>query len=222
MLKKLWILIITGGIIMSMSGCSGSDQSAAYKDYVKKLNSKVTAVMHTNMGDITIALFPDKAPKTVANFIGLAKKGYYNDVIFHRVISDFMIQSGDPTGKGTGGTSIYGGYFEDEFTSDLFNFRGALSMANTGNAGTNSSQFFIVQNKSLGSQWVSAMKKAGYPDDVIKVYEENGGTPYLDQKHTVFGYVTAGMDVVDKIATAKTVNDRPVSEIKITSIDITE
>lgn len=103
------------------------------------------AVMHTNMGDITIRLYPEVAPKTVENFVTHAKNGYYNGVIFHRVIKDFMIQGGDPNGTGMGGVSIYGEKFEDECSRELHNFRGALSMANAG-PNTNGSQFFIVQN----------------------------------------------------------------------------
>lgn len=90
------------------------------------------AVIKTNRGDITVQLFPEQAPKTVENFVELAKKGYYDGVIFHRVIPDFMIQGGDPTGTGMGGESIYGEAFEDEFSRDVFNLRGALSMANAG------------------------------------------------------------------------------------------
>ena len=103
------------------------------------------AVMHTNMGDIKIKLFPEKAPKTVENFVTHSKNGYYNGLKFHRVINDFMIQGGDPRGNGTGGESIWGGSFKDEFDPELHNLRGALSMANSG-PNTNGSQFFIVHN----------------------------------------------------------------------------
>ena len=103
------------------------------------------AIMHTNMGDISIRLFPEAAPKTVNNFITHAKNGYYDGLIFHRVIKDFMIQGGDPKGDGTGGESIYeGGKFEDEFNKKLMNLRGSLAMANSG-VNTNGSQFFINQ-----------------------------------------------------------------------------
>ena len=109
---------------------------------------KADAAIKTNLGTIKVALFPQYAPKAVENFVSLAKKGYYDGVIFHRVIADFMIQTGDPTGTGMGGKSIYGKEFEDEFSQELFNVRGALSMANAG-PNTNGSQFFIVQNKKL-------------------------------------------------------------------------
>jgi peptidyl-prolyl cis-trans isomerase len=114
------------------------------------------AIMHTNMGDITIQLYPEVAPKTVENFVTLAKKGYYNGLIFHRVIKDFMIQGGDPTGTGAGGESIYGAKFEDECSQELHNFRGALSMANAG-PNTNGSQFFIVQNSQAPTQDINAL-----------------------------------------------------------------
>ena len=103
------------------------------------------AIMHTSMGDIKIRFFPEGAPKAVENFTTHAKNGYYNGVIFHRVINDFMIQSGDPEGTGRGGESIWGGKFEDEFDGKLLNLRGSLAMANAG-PGTNGSQFFINQS----------------------------------------------------------------------------
>ena len=109
----------------------------------KPLAGEVVAVMHTTMGDISIRLFKDKVERTVTNFVELSKKGYYDGLIFHRVIKDFMIQGGDPTGTGCGGESIYGEKFEDEFDPELHNIKGALSMANAG-PNTNGSQFFIV------------------------------------------------------------------------------
>lgn len=182
----------------------------------------VEAVMHTNKGAITLALFPELAPKAVENFIGLARENYYNGIIFHRVISDFMIQGGDPTGTGMGGESIWGEQFEDEFTSSLFNIRGALSMANSG-PNTNGSQFFIVTASNVPNQMIEQMEGAGYPEEIIEAYKEKGGTPWLDQRHTVFGHVVEGMDIVDAIDTAETnPSDRPVEDIVIESIDIKE
>ncbi len=178
------------------------------------------AVMHTTMGDIKIVFFPEQAPKTVENFLKHAQDGYYDGVIFHRVIKDFMIQGGDPTGTGRGGESIYGSSFEDEFSLDLWNFRGALSMANAG-PNTNGSQFFIVQAPSVSSDLLSQMKQVGFPQKVIDKYAEIGGTPWLDGKHTVFGFVYEGMDVVDAISEVKVgAADKPVEDVKIESIDV--
>jgi cyclophilin family peptidyl-prolyl cis-trans isomerase len=150
-----------------------------------------TAVLHTNNGDITIELFDEDAPKTVENFTKLAADKFYDGVIFHRVIKDFMIQGGDPTGTGRGGP----GYtFEDEFNDHKI-VRGALAMANAG-PNTNGSQFFIVTTDAA---------------------------PWLDGKHTVFGQVVDGMDVVDKIEASDTDrNDRPAQDVVIERVDLPE
>ena len=182
------------------------------------------AVMHTNMGDIKIKLFPKKAPKTVENFVTHSKNGYYNGLKFHRVINDFMIQGGDPRGNGTGGESIWGGSFSDEFDPELHNLRGALSMANSG-PDTNGSQFFIVQAREVPANMLEQMRDLednGFPADITAAYEALGGTPWLDFRHTVFGQVTEGMDVVDAIAAVETVNDVPRSDVIIESIEVTE
>ena len=145
--------------------------------------------MQTNHGSIEIELFDDAAPKTVQNFVKLAKDGFYDGVIFHRVIQDFMIQGGDPTGTGSGGP---GYQFEDEF-NDHKVVRGALAMANAG-PNTNGSQFFIVTT---------------------------GAAPWLDGKHTVFGQVTSGMDVVDAIEGVETgPGDKPRDEVRIESVTV--
>ncbi|WP_195701661.1 peptidylprolyl isomerase [Companilactobacillus futsaii] len=179
------------------------------------------ATINTNHGAIKIQLFDELVPKTVKNFIELAKKGYYNGVIFHRVIPDFMIQGGDPTGTGMGGESIYGDSFEDEFTDQLFNLDGALSMANAG-PNTNGSQFFIVSNQNMPKRMIKEMASAGYPEEIIAAYK-NGGTPWLDHRHTVFGQVIDGMDVVRDIARAKrNNNDKPNEDIVMESVEIAD
>lgn len=182
--------------------------------------NEALVVMNTTMGPIKIKLFPEIAPKTVENFLTHAENGYYNGIIFHRIIEDFMIQGGDPTGTGMGGESIYGHSFEDEFSTKAFNLRGALSMANAG-PGTNGSQFFIVQASRVPGGTAKQLKKAGFPDEISAAYEELGGTPHLDHKHTVFGHVIEGMDVVDKMAAVKKGRqDKPVEDISIESIEI--
>ena len=180
-----------------------------------------TAVISTNYGDITVQLFPEQAPKTVENFVTLARRGYYDGVNFHRVIADFMIQGGDPTGTGAGGESAFGEPFVDEFSKKLFNLRGALSMANAG-PNTNGSQFFIVQNQHLSPEMNVQMEVAGYPKKVIEAYA-NGGTPWLDFHHTVFGQVIAGMGVVDQIAACATdAQDKPQQDVTIQTVKVTD
>jgi len=170
------------------------------------LNKKYTAVMKSNMGDITVEFFTSDAPVTVNNFIKLSRDGYYNDVIFHRIISGFMIQGGDPSGTGYGGlideslglvngnTGKHPGYkFEDELNNQIPYEKGILAMANSG-PNTNGSQFFIMH--------------VDYP---------------LPYQYTIFGKVTDGMEVIDKIASVETgEGDRPVSDVVIESVEIKE
>lgn len=155
--------------------------------------NRPTAEIETNMGTFEVALFPDIAPKASENFLTHAKDGYYNGVIFHRVIKGFMIQGGDPTGTGRGGQSIFGAPFEDEVTdSAKFDRVGLLAMANAGPK-TNGSQFFIT----------------------------TAATPWLNKKHTIFGEVVKGYDVIQKIEGTKTgPGDRPVEDVKILKITI--
>ena len=179
------------------------------------------ATIKTNHGDMRIKLFPDHAPKTVANFIALSKNGYYDGVIFHRIIKDFMIQGGDPTGTGMGGESIYGESFEDEFSEELYNVRGALSMANAG-PNTNGSQFFIVQNQHLPYS-KKEIARGGWPEPIAEIYAEQGGTPHLDRRHTVFGQLAdeASYEVLDAIAGVETgAMDKPVEDVVIETIEI--
>ncbi|GAQ82229.1 cyclophilin-like peptidyl-prolyl cis-trans isomerase family protein [Klebsormidium nitens] len=151
-------------------------------------SSSPEVTLETSVGPITIELYDKHAPKTVRNFVELSRKGYYDDVKFHRIIPNFMIQGGDPTGTGRGGESIYGAKFEDEISPELKHTgAGILSMANAG-PNTNGSQFFITL----------------------------APTPWLDGKHTIFGRVSQGMENVKKLGTVQTDrNDRPVQDVKI-------
>jgi peptidyl-prolyl cis-trans isomerase A (cyclophilin A) len=150
------------------------------------------AKFNTNMGNFKIELFMDKAPLTVGNFVKLVDQGFYNGLIFHRVIPDFMIQTGCPQGTGYGGP----GYtIQDEIKKGLSHDKGVLSMANTGRANTGGSQFFITVKP----------------------------TPWLDGKHTIFGKVIDGMDVIESISKVQTGrNDKPVKDVKINSIKVVE
>ena len=196
------------------------EKTMEFVQFEKPTKGEEIAVMTTSMGDIKIRLFPQFAPKAVENFVTHAKEGYYNNLTFHRVMNEFMIQGGDPSGNGTGGESIWGAPFEDEFSEKILNFRGALSMANAG-ANTNGSQFFIVQAHKVGDDLVAAYKKQGVPEEFINAYIEHGGTPWLDGKHTVFGQVLEGLDIVDNIAkVAVDKNDKPLENVIIKTISV--
>jgi len=182
-------------------------------------DNEALVIMNTTLGSIKIKLFPEIAPKAVENFLTHAEDGYYDGIIFHRVMQEFMIQGGDPTGTGGGGESIFGGMFEDEFSEKAFHFRGALSMANAGPE-TNGSQFFIVQNPNVNEAALNEEKDLKYSTTVKDAYIETGGTPHLDHLHTVFGQVVEGMDIVDKIAQVEAEQTRPITDVVIESIEV--
>ena len=203
-MKYIIILLIFGIAACSTDDSQNSVETKNEKinlegEKVKELltleeNQKLVAKINTTMGEIEIQLFPDKAPKTVENFVGLATQNYYDGIIFHRVIEQFMIQGGDPTGSGSGGKSYFGGSFEDEFNNDLtHNGPGILSMANAG-PNTNGSQFFITLVP----------------------------TPWLDGKHSIFGKVTGGLDVVEAIGKVETSKpfDKPMKDIVMNKVVI--
>jgi len=282
------VVLLAIGCLFAMSGCKKTDRPEA-QEVTKDTKNAVgyqlempasgdqIAIIHTSEGDITLRLFPDAAPKAVENFVALAQAGTYNGTTFHRVINDFMIQTGDyENGDGTGGKSTWDEPFEDEFTDKLFNIRGSVAMANSG-VNTNGSQFFIntaspdsfdrdsfdydktyeqlsdsydQMKEAYGYQFYSAFKTlddyinasqneggAGginplsfaVPEEVWKLYEEQGGNIHLDGAfratggHTVFAQVIDGWDVVDKIQKAEvdSQSNQPLTPIIIKSIEIT-
>lgn len=165
--------------------------NAKQKVEAKPTETGTAAIIHTTYGDIHIRLFPGAAPKAVENFVTHSKNGYYNNIIFHRVIRKFMIQTGDPLGDGTGGESIWGKEFEDEFSTLKHDKHYTVSMANAG-PNTNGSQFFITTEK----------------------------TPWLDNKHTIFGRAVQGLDVIHKIENTRVYKEKPEEDIKIINISI--
>lgn len=221
-----------------------SDKKIGYQLEMPQKGDEI-ALINTSMGSFKVRFFPEAAPKSVENFKTHAKNGYYNGLIFHRVIKGFMIQGGDPAGNGTGGESIWGHPFEDEFSDKLFNISGALSMANCGK-NTNGSQFFINQGgKESFSGWDYAQQiyekykdnknaaiidMSKITDEIRELYDNNGGNPHLDgyfntqnKGHTVFGQVFEGMDIVNKIASVRTnSSDKPVTDVIIKSVEITK
>lgn len=225
-MKKKWMrfgaLILTAVLCMGLfTGCSG-DKAL---NLTEPKSGDTIAVLHTNMGDISVQFFEDVAPKAVENFLTHAEEGYYDGVIFHRVINDFMIQSGDPEGTGRGGESIWGEPFELELSDKAFNLRGALCMANTGSEVSNGSQFYIVQAGVVKETLFQVYENYGYTfsDEQKELYQTYGGAPWLDGGYTVFGQVVEGMDIVDAIAAVEVDDsDKPLEDIVIESIEITE
>ncbi len=229
--KKFFIVCMLLLFSLFLTACG---QSETFQTDPPKKGEKI-AVIHTSMGDITVKFFPKSAPKAVENFLTHAQNGYYDGMIFHRVLENFMIQSGDPNGNGTGGESIWGESFKDEFDSKLHHFNGALSMANKG-FDTNGSQFFIVQctPAAMTDKILNLMPKWGMKDVLIQKYTELGGAPNLDHEfapngvgHTIFGQVIDGMDVVEDIASVRVIwNDdssersKPKDDVYILSIEI--
>lgn len=240
-MKKIALLLTLAIAMFTLAACS----SSAKDDTSKKENSnneaktekktepklvqlddkvekgQPVATIETTEGTVKIKLFPKEAPKAVENFITHAKDGYYDGLLFHRVIDNFMIQSGDPKGDGTGGESIWKKPFKNEISNNLYHFRGALAMANAG-PDTNGSQFYIVQNKFLTAAEIKN-DSIQYTDSVKEAYEKLKGVPSLDGSYTVFGQTIEGLDIVDKIAETEVgANDKPEKDIKIKTIKITE
>jgi len=173
----------------------------------KAAETGTAAIIHTTYGDIHIRLFPDAAPKAVENFVVHSKQAYYNNTIFHRVIRKFMIQCGDPLGDGTGGESIWGKEFEDEFSTLKHDKPYTVSMANAG-PNTNGSQFFITTEKTVSSHIIHLLTTA------------NPVQAWLDNKHTIFGRAIQGLDIIHKIENAKVYKEKPEEDIKILNIEI--
>ncbi len=239
-MKKIIVIILSITMILILGGCNQvsygtsnetSEPEVVFNQVSNPEKGDLIAIMKTDLGDIYIRLFDELAPKTVENFTTHAKDGYYDGIKFHRIIENFMIQGGDPLGTGTGGESIWGGPFDDEFAPELHNFYGALSMANSG-PNTNGSQFFIVQAPSdtITAEAAGWFTQQGFSEEEFNMYLENGGTPWLDHGHTtqgdghaVFGQVYDGMDVVNAIAKLPVAADgsTPAEDILIITIEIT-
>lgn len=240
-LKRFLSAVLAASLLMvPFAGCSGGGEAPKALQYnadgtvvLPEDGEEVAVITVKDYGKITIRFFAEEAPKTVENFIGLAKKGYYDNITVHRIVKDFMIQSGDPRGDGTGGQSLWGGKFEDEFSNNLYNYTGSVSMANAG-VNTNGSQFFI--NEGTGTEltedyynqliaYNKDSRKQGvtfFDQSVKDLYAKVGGNSLLDGIHTVFGQVIDGMDVVHAIASAdiKTGTEAPAKDIIVESVKI--
>lgn len=196
-------------------------------NYTAPVEGEEIAVIHVkDYGDIKLKLFPELLPEACENFLTLAKDGYYDELIFHRVIENFMIQGGDPKGDGTGGESCWGGYFDGGSDSQLINLSGALAYANSGSTSTDGSQFYIVTGQSVTTQTLDELSEAYqiyYTPESRELYQQYGGAPWLDGgNYTVFGQVIDGMDIVEAISHVPTnpETDKPKESVYIESITV--
>lgn len=227
MKRKISFILLVMIFAFTLFGCSMS-KGPKYQFKEPKVGDTVAEIAIEGHGSIFVKFFEKEAPKAVENFVTHAKEGYYDGLTFHRIIENFMIQGGDPTGTGTGGESIWGEAFEDEFDESLHPYRGALAMANSG-PDTNGSQFFIVQNSdSYGEQeldQIGFIYNIDFNDAVKEKYSEVGGAPWLYGMHTVFGQVYEGLDVLDSVAAVSKLNPQagvPAEDVIIEYIKVFE
>jgi peptidyl-prolyl cis-trans isomerase B (cyclophilin B) len=224
--KNIAVLALCVICIALFSGCGKAKTIDQFAEPQK--GDTVAEIVIRDYGSIHVRFFEDAAPKAVENFVTHAKDGYYDGLTFHRIIEDFMIQGGDPTGTGSGGESIWGKDFEDEFSDSLQPYRGALCMANAGPA-TNGSQFFIVQSDMTFDEELLSQVEDRYGLAFDKTAKENyaevGGTPWLYRMHTVFGQVYDGFEVLDDVAKVPKLdpeNGIPATEVVIEKIIVFE
>ena len=184
---------------------------------------KIIVMKIKDRGEIKIKLFPEELPKACENFMGLTEMGYYDELIFHRIIHNFMNQGGDPQGTGYGGQSMWGGYFDGGLSHNLYHFSGAVCYANSGSTSADGSQFYIVNTEPGFMYTQKDIADYDYPQSVKDKYAEVGGTPFLDGGYTVFGQVIEGMDIVRDMGSVETdSNDKPLTQVLIESVRIEE
>lgn len=183
-----------------------------------EIGEEIVTLKIKDYGDIKIKLFPELVPKAVENFVGLTKQGYYDGLIFHRIINNFMIQGGDPKGNGTGGSSIWGEKFDGGTSPNLCHAAGAIAYANSGSTDTDGSQFYIVTGKVYPQEELSVLD-----EELQEIYSTVGGTPWLDGGYTVFGQVIDGLDIVFELQQVETgANDKPTKAVVIESATVEE
>ena len=194
-MKKIFALMLSFALLFT--ACNGGvtfrsklDVDTGEVQFAQPQSGDTVAQIETSKGTIKVLLFPEYAPKAVQNFVSLAQSGYYDGVTFHRVVEDFIIQSGSPDGSANGGDSVWGVPFTDEFSDLLHNYTGALAMANSGR-NTNRSQFYFVTTPvgEMSDETVAQMENAGWRSRVIESYKQAGGVPRLDYRYTVFGQI---------------------------------
>lgn len=210
----------------SVTESAADVQSVPVANFTAPEKGDTVIIMNVrDYGEVRFRLFPEYAEKGVENFVELAKKGYYDGLTFHRVISDFMIQGGDPNGNGTGGESIWGGKFEGGTDPHLIHATGALAYANSGSTAANGSQFYVVTGRIFSNDDITYLRNNGFniTPQQEEIYKTVGGYPTLDGNYTVFGQVYSGLDVIFKIQNVATgANDKPQKDVIIDSVKVGE
>ena len=207
---------------------SSSSSSTAKKSGIANFTApeqgdQIIEMTIKDYGTVTFRLFPEYAEKGVENFVALAQSGYYDGLIFHRIIKDFMIQGGDPTGTGMGGESTWGGSFDGGADEHLINCAGALVYANSGSTATDGSQFYIVTGTVATDEDFDFYAQNGltFTDEAKQIYETAGGAPWLDGDYTVFGQVIDGLDVVFEVQNVETNESaKPLTDVVMESVKV--
>ncbi|MBQ8728152.1 MAG: peptidylprolyl isomerase [Oscillospiraceae bacterium] len=237
--KKIAVVALSLSMItMMFSGCGKedllkekADQTVAPMNFTApEIGEKIAVIKVKDFGEIKIKFFPEYASKGVENFIGLAEMDYYDELIYHRVVQDFVIQGGDPRGDGAGGNSVWGQDFAVDAAPNLYHFSGAVAYAHA-KGGGNGSQFYIVctkEGETYANEGIPLTKEIidqyKYTNEVKALYMEKGGLPFLDGGYTVFGQVFEGMDVVYAISEVKVdpQTSMPAKQVVIESVEIVE
>ncbi|MEG1010996.1 MAG: peptidylprolyl isomerase [Ruthenibacterium sp.] len=234
--KRLARICLCMAVCALLTGCGGKgpdkkkperniNKNSGEAQFSPLAQGDPIAIIDTDRGEIRIRLFPQYAPMAVQNFTGLAQQGYFNGVSFHRIVKDFVIQSGDASGTGTGGTTVWNGNaYPVEISDAMHHYTGAVGIAHvTGESAGNASQFYVVQTpkNSVDKTAADTLTSLGMRKEVVEAYRSIGGAPYLDNLYTVFAQVYEGMEVVDAIGTVKcTESGQPVEPVLIKSVTI--
>ena len=235
MRNKIAAVLVSAAMLTALTGCQKeiAVEELPVLNYTAPEQGEEIVVIHVkDRGDIKIKLFPELLPEACENFLTHAKNGYYDELIFHRVIEGFMIQGGDPKGDGTGGESCWGGKFNGSVTEQLIHVPGALAYANSAGPATDGSQFYIVTGDSTDAETLKFYEEEydknpqiaydiNFTKEAEELYIQHGGAPHLDGGYAAFGRVTSGMETVDEIATTETgMQDRPVKEQKMKKVTV--
>ena len=224
MRNKIAAVLVSAAMLTALTGCQKeiAVEELPVLNYTAPEQGEEIVVIHVkDRGDIKIKLFPELLPEACENFLTHAKNGYYDELIFHRVIEGFMIQGGDPKGDGTGGESCWGGKFNGSVTEQLIHVPGALAYANSAGPATDGSQFYIVTGDSTDAEALKYYEEEydknpqiaydiNFTKEAEELYIQHGGAPHLDGGYTVFGQVIEGLDIVFEISqVATTANNKP-------------